>query len=218
MSRVQIDHFMWGAPDLDRGIAQAKRLFGVQAALGGSHPGLGTRNALLSLGDTVYLEIIAPDPEQSLQGTFGERLGSLETCELITWAVSSTELDVVSRELAGHGLACRGPVRTQRATPEGDLLVWDLLFPDASGYAGTFPFFIDWLECPHPAANNPSAGSFCRLNITSPQAAEFVAALESLGLEVDVHEGAPAIAVEIDVGGTTITLASTPESMTLRMV
>jgi len=217
MTNVQIDHFMWGAPDLDHGIAQAARLFGVTAAPGGSHPGLGTRNALLSLGDSVYLEIIAPDPEQSLEGTFGERLGSLESCELITWAASSRELDAVSRELLSHGLACRGPVRTHRATPGGEQLAWDLLFPDAPHWAGTFPFFIDWLECPHPATINPSAGSFGMLNITSSRAAEYVGALKALGLEVDVQEGAPAISVEINVGGSTITLASTPESMALRM-
>ncbi len=217
MTNLQIDHFMWGAPDLDEGIREAERLFGVQAALGGSHPGLGTRNALLSLGAAVYLEIIAPDPEQRLEGTFGERLGSLDACAVITWAVGSAELGALSLELAERGFACRGPVRTRRATPEGDLLEWDLLFPDAPGYAGTFPFFIDWLICPHPAAHNPSAGSFRALNITLPQAAELAATLTSLGLEVVVQEGALSITVEIDVGGSTVTLESTSQSMAVRM-
>ncbi len=217
MINLQVDHFMWGAPNLDEGIREAQRLFGVKAALGGSHPGLGTRNALLSLGEAVYLEIIAPDPEQRLEGTFGERLGTLESCALITWAVGSADLGVVSRELAERGFACRGPVRTRRATPEGNLLEWDLLFPDASGYAGTFPFFIDWLNCPHPAVHNPSAGAFRGLNITLPQAVELAATLTSLGLEVAVQEGAPSITVEIDVGGSTLTLQSTSQSMAIRM-
>lgn len=217
MINLQIDHFMWGAPDLHEGIREAQRLFGVQAALGGSHPGLGTRNALLSLGEAVYLEIIAPDPEQRLEGTFGERLGTLESCALITWVVGSADLGVLSRELAECGFACRGPVRTRRATPEGDLLEWDLLFPDAPGYAGTFPFFIDWLICPHPAAHSPSAGAFRALNITLPQAAELAATLTSLGLEVAVQEGALSITVEIAVGGSTVTLESTSQSMAVRM-
>ncbi|MCZ6618623.1 MAG: VOC family protein [Gammaproteobacteria bacterium] len=217
MTKVQIDHIMWGAPDLDAGISEAQRLFGVEAARGGSHPGLGTRNALLSLGEGVYLEIIAPDPRQPLEGTFGERLLTLDGCEIITWAASSADLSALSLELAGHGLACRGPVRTQRATPEGDLLTWDLLFPDAPGYAGTFPFFINWLETPHPATGNPPAGSFRALTIGSPRAVELATTLTSLGLEVAVQEGAPAIAVEIDVGGSTITLESTPKSIDLRM-
>ncbi len=217
MINLQIDHFMWGAPDLHEGMREAERLFGVKAALGGSHPGLGTRNALLSLGEAVYLEIIAPDPEQRLEGTFGERLGSLESCALITWAVGSADLGVLSRELAERGFACRGPIHTRRNTPEGDLLEWDLLFPDAPGYAGTFPFFIDWLICAHPATRNPSAGSFRGLNITLPQAAEFAATLTSLGLEVVVQKGAPSITVEIDVGGSTVTLESTSQSMAVRM-
>ena len=57
---IRIDHFMYAVPSLDEGLIWASDTFGVDAAYGGEHVGLGTRNALMSLGNA-YLEIIAPD-------------------------------------------------------------------------------------------------------------------------------------------------------------
>ena len=55
-----MDHLVLGVPDLDQGVELVERKTGVRAAFGGKHPGRGTQNALLSLGD-LYEAMKKPD-------------------------------------------------------------------------------------------------------------------------------------------------------------
>ncbi len=186
---IELDHLMWGAPSLAEGMAEAERLFGVAAAKGGVHPGLGTQNALLSLGDAAYLEIIAPDPEQDLAGNLGGRLAGLEAPGLITWAAAASGLSALAEAAARVELTARGPMATRRETPDGALLQWELLFLGGHAFPGLMPFFIDWLDTPHPATTNPVAGVFTDLIIRTPEAGQLNALFSALDLKLRAQEG-----------------------------
>ena len=54
---IKLDHLMYAVPDLELGMQQIHELTGIKPVMGGSHPGVGTRNALLSFSADQYLEI-----------------------------------------------------------------------------------------------------------------------------------------------------------------
>lgn len=205
---MKLDHFMYAVADLDDGMAWAADAFGVAPAFGGSHEGLGTRNALLSLGDT-YLEIIAPDPAQSVESQMVTGMAAMSAGGLVTWAAQG-DLVVTKGLLEEAGIPSVGPVKTRRRTADGGLLVWDLLFPQGGSYG--MPFFIDWRESPHPAATTPVGGELVSFGISTSDAADLGAVLAGLVLDVEVSEGEPEMTAVIDGAKGPVELVSTEES------
>src|SRR5262245_13961463 len=100
--RTTVDHLLLGVSNLEAGVTWVERITGVKAVLGGSHPGVGTHNALLSLGGKQYLEIIAPDPRQSAYD-YRIDLRTLAEPRLITWAASTTDIQAIARAAREFG-------------------------------------------------------------------------------------------------------------------
>jgi hypothetical protein len=184
------DHLILAVPDLERGIAEMAARTGVEAVPGGSHPGRGTRNALLSLGAGHYLEIIAPDPAQpeSKQGEPAE-MAKLERALLGGWAVTSTDLAAEIARVRTHGLELQGPFPGGRDRPDGQKLSWQTAFVPGP-LAAAMPFFIEWgPDSPHPSTDAPLLGQLVDLRIVHPDPAVVRAALEKLGLDCPVEKG-----------------------------
>ena len=107
------DHIILGCKDLDEGIAYMEKLSGYRAAMGGSHPGRGTRNALLKLGYKSYLEILAPDPEQK-ELVWHKELAMLDVPLIVGWAVAVKNIEQYAQHLRERGVACVGPTAGSR--------------------------------------------------------------------------------------------------------
>jgi len=150
------DHVILGCRDLDEGIAYMERLSGYRAAFGGSHPGRGTRNALLKLGYHSYLEILALDPAQP-QLNWHKEIAALEEPLLVGWAVPGKNLDHYAANLRAKRIGCVGPTAGSRTKPNGEVLRWKTVMLE-DDKAGILPFYIEWAaDSPHPSSDAPGA-------------------------------------------------------------
>lgn len=195
----KVDHLVYGTPDLAAGVAHVERLLGVKAIPGGQHPGGGTRNALIGLGDATYLEIIGPDPDQPKPARprrFG--IDELEAPRLVTWAEKCTDLDGMIEKGKNHGLELGQVQPGSRRRPDGALLSWRLTVSPALTDGGIVPFFIDWGKTPHPAASLPKGCTLVALRAEHPDANRIRIELSALGMNLRVDTGpAPALIATI---------------------
>src|SRR3989441_3566184 len=138
---AMLDHIILGCNDLDRGIELVEEGTGVRPAIGGVHPGRGTRNALLSLGERRYLEIIAPDPAQQKIVHFPQ-IREMREPRLIGWAVHPKDIVAIAKQLGENKIAFQGPDDGSRKRPDGHVLNWKTInLADDRG--GLLPFFIE---------------------------------------------------------------------------
>ena len=185
-----VDHLLLGVPDLDSGIAWVEKMTGVKAAIGGSHPGRGTRNALLSLGRRQYLEIIAPDPAQAAF-TFQIDLRKLAAPRLVNWAAASTNVESLAKQASAAGQQTMGPRDGSRVTPDGKTLEWRTLgvvHKLATDDVDPIPFFIEWAAgTMHPSQSAPGGCELESLAIEHPAPAPVAATLKPFGIEGPVR-------------------------------
>jgi hypothetical protein len=185
-----VDHLVYATPDLQLGIETIEKLFGVRATPGGQHPGRGTRNALVSLGPGVYLEIIGPDPEQSAPPQprpFG--IDDLKQSRLVTWAAKGRNLESFANEAGRSGVQLGQVIDGSRRRTDGVMLSWRYTDPRTVVSDGVVPFFIDWGQTPHPSSAAAPGASLVGLRAEHPDPERVQKALSRLGLDLPVQRG-----------------------------
>lgn len=190
MNLQSVDHLIYGTPDIDSAVDYLETLFGVRAVPGGQHLGHGTRNALLTIGPSIYLEILGPDPEQP-EPDHPRWLGIDDLIEprLVAWAARRDHLERVVAEAAAKGVTIGRVQDGRRHRPDGVELHWTLTDPEAVQFGGLVPFFIDWGSGPHPSDSAPGGPVLTSLEAEHPEPATVQTTLSLLGLDLPVHPG-----------------------------
>jgi hypothetical protein len=180
-----LDHLIVAAATLADGIDYVARITGVTPHPGGKHVAMGTHNALVRLGERVFLEVIAIDPAGvkparprwfdldniALQAELTERP------RLIHWVARTAD---VERAAARCPIAL-GPVHPM----ERGEFRWRITIPDDGKPPGRgiVPTLIQWDVAAHPADALPESGvSIAGFAAAHPEPEDVRGALAALGL------------------------------------
>lgn len=152
---MRFDHIAIAAADLQSGVDHVEAALGVPLLPGGTHPRYGTHNRVLGLGEGLYLEVIAIDPEAPPPEE--PRWFDLDRFtgppRLANWICSVPDLD---RAVAEAPVDCGSP----RDLARGDL-TWRIAVPDDGSLpiGGAFPTLIEWGDgVTSPADSLPDSG------------------------------------------------------------
>lgn len=182
-----VDHLVYATPDLDRGVREIEDLLGIRATAGGRHPGRGTRNTLLALGEGVYLEIVGPDPDQPPPPSarwFG--IDTLTSPRLTAWAAKSSDVDGLRDRALRQGITLGNVQAGRRQQPDGVELSWRFTDPGHVVADGIVPFFIDWGQSPHPSRSAASGATLVELRAEHPRDRDIQWMFQTLGIQIPV--------------------------------
>jgi catechol 2,3-dioxygenase-like lactoylglutathione lyase family enzyme len=131
-----IDHLVIAVGDLDRAIKNYTEL-GFTVVPGGRHP-VGTHNALISLADGAYIELIGfyeTNPNHRWWTPLERGGGLVDVC------MQTDDLLADTAALRRAGVSIDDPTPLTRTRPDGYRLKWVLSIP-REGHRGLAPFLI----------------------------------------------------------------------------
>lgn len=184
---LTLDHLAIAAARIGEGIDFVEDMLGVRMPLGGKHPIMNTHNAVMRLGDGLYLEVIAVDPEAGPANRprwFGlddaklqSRLNTEGPC-LAAWIVRSDDLAATLR--AGGG-ELGDALQMSRGTMTWQIGVTRNGLP---ALGGLMPTAIEWPPGEHPTQRMPDMGvRFGGLTLRAPKPEHLRGALARIGAD-----------------------------------
>jgi Glyoxalase-like domain len=189
-----LDHVIWACADLESGARRFEALTGIRPRYGGAHASGLTHNALVSLGNRCYLEVLAPvGPAGPNDDEWCRLARGLHEPRILTYCLRSAHpLSQLASAATASGWKNAVVASNGRTTPEGVRLRWQWLAPAVERFGLAFPFFIDWLDSPHPTESlgSPQPESEILLQhfaVGHPDAADLQRTLGEVGSTIDTY-------------------------------
>jgi hypothetical protein len=195
---LEVDHVLVAVGDLAAADRDLSARYALSSIEGGRHPGWGTANRIVPLGET-YLELVAVvDEAEAGSSAFGRWVAA--GAGPLGWAVRT-------RDVEGNAerLGLRVTPGSRRA-PSGELLAWWTAGIEEAAADPSLPFFIQWEEqTPFPgrmASTHPAgAVTLTRLVLTGDPD-RLTAWLGDHRLPIIVRPGSPALERIVLAGAT----------------
>ncbi len=185
---MKIDHFMYAGADLDGLSRHFESLAGVTPQPGGQHPQLGTHNRLVGGDGPMYLELIGPDPTSAARSPLRAGIAALPRPALHRFIMDATGADFDRLLRAYEKAGITSQVQDMhRVTPDGSTLRWRLLIPDDNRYGLYAPFFIDWLNTPHPSTRLTPGFETLAIEAGHPDSEALRALWQDLAVPIELH-------------------------------
>lgn len=204
-----VDHVILAIDNLERGMEIFRQATTIKPVYGGVHPGRGTRNALVSLGNGAYLEIIAPNPLDTSAAAKETRkyFARFRRLTAYGWAAHTSNMDSTVAQLEKNGFRGLQVSSGSRARPDGKRLKWRTMSPWGVE-SSVLPFFIEWSkDSPHPSSDAPGGCAMRGLNIRAPNSDAIGTMLIRAGLDVSLGPSREeALYITIRCGGQDLSL------------
>jgi len=186
---LQLDHVLFAVAA--SGTPRLHARYRLETYEGGSHPGWGTANWIVPLGDA-YVELVTVvDEREASASAFGRWVA--ETVRggggPFGWAVRPDDLDATAARL---GLDITDGSRT---TPAGERIEWRSAGIDEAASRPWLPFFLEWRD----------QAAFPGKSARPPDAAIVRVELEGDTDELSDWLGAHSLSIEVRRGGAGVT-------------
>ena len=167
-----LDHITVAAKNLAEGVAYVEQALGVPMSGGGAHPLMATHNSFLRLGEALFLEVIAPDPNARPSRPRWFALDDPKTRDALARSPRLMVWVARTSDIAASQAAMPQAARPAITVTRGDLAWLISVPPDGSmPFGGAFPTLIEWPQGVHPASRLPDLGcSLVELEVRHPEA------------------------------------------------